>query len=133
MGRASDWLSEPRHGYPLSPGDTVLSAKERRIRRQRHPDTRPAGLHANPDGEAKRALRPLPEWKWTTFPVFCALSVGLFVGVYAGFIAGLNDESHRTFQLVVFITAALFLGLSFSRLMTRFLVSRNWVRPRAKQ
>ena len=65
--------------------------------------------------------------------MFCALSVGLFVGVYAGFIAGLNDESHRTFQLVVFITAALVLGLSFSRLMTRFLVSRNWVRPRAKQ
>ncbi len=82
-----------------------------------------------------RATRPLGEWKWTTFPVFCALSIGLFVGVYAGWIAGFiaADKDDQTLTTVVFIIAALFLGFSLSRVTTRFLVSRNWVRPRKKR
>jgi hypothetical protein len=109
-----------------------VSAKERRIRRQRHPEARPAP--PEPATGVARALRPLPQWRWRTFPVFCALSIGLFIGVYAGWFAGFiaADQDDQTLTTVVFIVAALFLGFSLSRLTTRFIVSRNWIKPRRK-
>ena len=101
------------------------------MRRQRHPDTRPIASHSSDEASPGRVLKPLPNWRWTTFPVFCALSIGLFVGVYAGVLASATDNSNVT--LVVFIIAALFMGFSLSRVMTRFLVSHNWVKPRVKR
>ena len=77
----------------------------------------------------------MPQWRWTTFPVFCALSVGLFLGVYAGWLAGFiaSDSGNQTLTTIVFIVAALFMGFSLSRVVTRFMVSHKWVKPRIKR
>jgi len=75
---------------------------------------------------------PAP-WKWRTFPVFFAFALGLFIGVYAGFISGVLKDENDTVSLVVFVVAALFLGFGFSRLTTRFMIERRWVKPRQRR
>jgi len=73
-----------------------------------------------------------PQWKWKTFPVYFAASLALFVGVYVGFLAGYLqfEEDNATVGTAVFIVSAIFLGFGFSRLTTRFLLSRQWIKPR---
>ncbi|GBD22490.1 hypothetical protein HRbin29_00121 [bacterium HR29] len=78
----------------------------------------------------ERALRPLPEWKWRTFPVYFAFSLGAFVGLYLGLIAAAGPAWLGT---AVFVTVAILLGLGLSRLTTRWLVTRDWMRRREKQ
>lgn len=72
----------------------------------------------------------MPEWKWKTFPVYFALTLGLFIGLYAGIIVqGVNDS---TFTTLVFVLFALLLGFGISRISTRFLISRQWIKPRTR-
>jgi glycerol-3-phosphate acyltransferase PlsY len=78
----------------------------------------------------ERVLRPLPEWKWRTFPVYFAFSLGAFVGLYLGLIAAAGPAWLGT---AVFITVAILLGLGLSRLTTRWLVTREWMRRREKR
>ncbi|MEO6397174.1 MAG: hypothetical protein ABIP13_01785 [Tepidiformaceae bacterium] len=70
----------------------------------------------------------MPPWKWKTFPVYFAFSVGGFVGLYFGVIVQSVGNSALTYA--VFVTFALLLGFGLSRLTTRFLLSRNIVKPR---
>jgi hypothetical protein len=71
---------------------------------------------------------PMPEWKWRTFPVYFAFAMGGFIGLYFGVIVQATDNSALT--TVVFVGFALLLGFGLSRLTTRFLISRQWVKPR---
>ena len=70
----------------------------------------------------------MPNWKWKTFPVYFAFSVGGFIGLYFGVIVQATENSALTSG--VFVGFALLLGFGLSRLTTRFLISRNWVKPR---
>jgi len=70
----------------------------------------------------------MPNWKWKTFPVYFAFSVGGFIGLYFGVIVQATENSALTYG--VFVAFALLLGFGLSRLTTRFLISRNWVKPR---
>lgn len=77
---------------------------------------------------------PLPAWRWRTFPVYFAFAMGLFLGVYAGAIAGIvNENGNNVPMLVVFLVAAIMLGLGLSRLTTRWMMSRNWIKPRPRK
>jgi hypothetical protein len=62
-------------------------------------------------------------------------SLALFVGIYAGFLAGYvqGADGNGTPATFVFIVSALLLGFGLSRLTTHFLVSRNWIKPRARR
>ena len=126
--------SPSRVGGSLGSWVRTVSAKERRVRRQRHPDTRSTAHRPVDNGEIA-LVKPVPQWRWMTFPVFFALSVGLFVGVYAGWLAGFiaSDSGNQSLTTIVFIVAALFMGFSLSRVVTRFIVSHNWVKPRVKR
>ncbi|MBA4180958.1 MAG: hypothetical protein C0506_10255 [Anaerolinea sp.] len=73
----------------------------------------------------------MPEWKWRTFPVYFGFALGGFVGLYFGVIVAGVDNS--AFTTVVFIGFALLLGFGLSRISTRFLISRQWVKPRPRR
>ena len=81
------------------------------------------------------AVPPQPPWKWMTFPVYFAAALALFVGVYAGYLAAYLqfEEDNGLAGMVVFIVSAIFLGFGFSRLTTRFLMSRQWIKPRPRR
>lgn len=73
----------------------------------------------------------LPEWKWRTFPVYFGFALGAFIGLYFGVIVAGVDNS--TFTTVVFVGFALLLGFGLSRISTRFLINRRWVKPRPRR
>lgn len=70
----------------------------------------------------------MPAWKWKTFPVYFGFTLGGFIGLYCGVLVQASENSTLTFG--VFVVFALLLGFGLSRLTTRFLISRNWVKPR---
>jgi hypothetical protein len=57
-----------------------------------------------------------------------AFSVGGFIGLYMGLIAGAT--ANGTVQFVFFVVWALLLGFGFSRLMSRWMLSHDWGRRR---
>lgn len=72
---------------------------------------------------------PLPEWRWRTMPVFTALAFGLFAGMILGpAITGTGIAGTVTFLIV-----AGMLGYAVSRLLTRLLMRRGVIRPRARR
>ena len=74
--------------------------------------------------------KPMPDWKWKTFPVFFALAIGGFIGLYMGIVVqALNNPGVSTF---VFVAFALPLGFGFSKLSTRWVLSRRIVKLREK-
>lgn len=76
------------------------------------------------------AAQPMPDWKWKTFPVFFALAIGGFIGLYMGIVVqAANNSLISTF---VFVAFALPLGFGFSKLSTRWVLSRRIVKLRAK-
>lgn len=86
-----------------------------------------------PGGSA--APIPMPEWRWRTFPVFFAFALGLFLGTWAGVAAGIASQGSDGTTLpmnLLFILSAVLLGLALSRFMTRWLISHQWVKPRAR-
>lgn len=114
-----------------------MSPAQRKERRRRATATQrtPAVPSERQDELAARAVQPLPPWRWRTFPVFFALAVGVFVGVYGGVLAGYVNgrDGNGTPTLILFVVAAILVGVAFSRLMTRWMISRRWVKPRAKR
>ncbi|MCC6382186.1 MAG: hypothetical protein IT304_06730 [Dehalococcoidia bacterium] len=114
-----------------------MSPAQRKERRRRAPaaSRAPSGPTERAEEQAARAVQPLPPWKWRTFPVFFALAVGVFLGVYGGVLAGYVNgrDGNGTPTLVLFVVAAILLGFAFSRLMTRWMIGRRWVKPRAKR
>jgi hypothetical protein len=85
-----------------------------------------------PAATAAGGPRPLPQWRWRTFPVFFALSLGLFLGVFLGTAAAVaSDNGNDVAATIIFLASAAMLGLAFSRITVRWIVSRNWVKPRS--
>lgn len=107
-----------------------MTATRKRPRRERGSSPAPA----SPPNPAPPALRPLPEWRWRTFPVYLAFSLALFIGVYVGLIAAeANDAGNSTVSLLLAGVPAILLGLGLSRLVIRFMMTRGIVKPRAKK
>jgi hypothetical protein len=96
---------------------------------RRRPGKRERMAAAEAPPEPRRDLPPLPEWRWRTFPVFAAAAVAAFLGVYIGGIAAFAGTGPFT---VVSIITALPVGLALSRLVTRFMMTRRLIKPRAR-
>lgn len=77
----------------------------------------------------------LPVWRWKTLPVYFALTGGLFVGLYLGIAVGFfaTDRGNETPMTVTLIIAALLFGFALSRVTSRFLVKRGFVKPRVQK
>jgi hypothetical protein len=75
-----------------------------------------------------RRGRPISQWKWLTFPVFCALAVGLFAGYNVGLIA--RGQS-RVEQVATLGFAVLF-AFAMSQLATRP-ITEMLLKRRARQ
>lgn len=105
------------------------SVKRRGRRKRKVEGTGQPSAHPHQTA-AERVLRPLPDWKWRTFPVYFAFALGAFVGLYLGLIAAAGPAWLGT---AVFVTVAIMLGLGLSRLTTRWLVTRDWMRRREKR
>lgn len=105
-----------------------MTATKRRSRRSAAPRavTPAAAVTTSDSGPV-----PMPQWKWKTFPVYFALALGGFIGLYLGVIVQATNNSALT--LVVFVGFALLLGFGLSRITTRFLISRQWVKPRPRK
>ncbi len=96
-------------------------------RRARRPG---GGMAHSAEGAALTAARAQPEWKWFTVPVLFAFALGGFIGVYSGMAvqASGNDAAF----LAVTSLFAVLLGAALSRVMVRWMVARQWVKPRKK-
>lgn len=96
---------------------------------------RPHPVSDSTPGQAPSSIPPLPVWHWRTFPVYFAGALGLFIGVYVGYLVGFvhAETDNGTPTLVAFVTAALLLGFGLSRLTSRFMIARRWVKPRPKR
>lgn len=108
-----------------------MTTTNKRRQRNRSNASAPAAAQASVERANARLpfeLQPMPEWKWATLPVFFMFSLGLMIGLQVGVIAGYADSSGLFLGASAII--ALMLALGFSRLMTRFLLSRNWIKPR---
>ena len=101
-----------------------MSPSRRRRRRIRGPAE---------DGETapkqQAAPPPLAEWRWRTMPVFIALSVGLFVGLYLGIAV----QGSGLLATIVFLVVAGMLGISVSRYVMRLLMQRGIIKPQARR
>ena len=73
----------------------------------------------------------MPKWQWRTFPVYLMFSLGGFIGLYMGLIAGATQND--TFTFVAFVFWAILLGFGFSRVTSRWLISRGWHRSANKK
>lgn len=94
-----------------------------------------ASHDTNPIADAPpiRRYGTMAQWNWRTFPVFFALALGLFAGVYMGILAEYARSNGNGMPMnVVFITTALFFGFALSRVTSRFLVNRGIIKPRAR-
>ena len=110
--------------------------RERRRRRvsARAADEGTASVHAEAEGKPAStlpAVLPLPAWKWRTFPVFMALAIGLFAGVWIGVPAGIASENGNGIGVtILYLGTAVLLGAALSRFTVRWMQSRSWVKPR---
>lgn len=59
--------------------------------------------------------RSISSWKWLTFPVYCALVLGLF----AGYSVGFDFKSHARFEEYAGLIFAALLSLGLAQLVTR--------------
>lgn len=109
----------------------MSSSRRRSRRRRRAAGSAGEGGTVAHTSTAERLVRPLPEWRWRTFPVYFAFSLGSFVGLYLGLIVAATGEGWLV--TAVFVAVAIMLGLGLSRLTTRWVVSRRWTRPRPKR
>lgn len=108
-----------------------MSTSRRRSRRRR--DHEPAATAGQPVPQELRpgSVRPLTPWNWRTFPVYFAFSFGLFLGVYAGALGVIaGNDGNNTFFLLISVAAAILFGFGLSRVAVRWMMARNWVKPR---
>jgi len=98
-------------------------------RRTRKPRSSTPAEAAHPLAPAAaRAAAAMAPWRWRTFPVYFAFALGGFLGLYMGIISEwIKNPAAST---VVFGFWAILLGFGLSRFTTRFLINRNWVKPR---
>ena len=101
-----------------------MSPSRRRRRRMRGP-----GEGGGETAAKQPAAPPLAEWRWRTMPVFIALSVGLFVGLYLGVVV----QGTGIAATVVFLVVAGMLGISVSRYVMRLLMQRGIIKPQTRR
>lgn len=103
----------------------MTTTKKRGVRRRSG-----GGGGSVPQSVEQRATSGLPVWRWRTFPVYFAFSLGAFLGVYLGFIAGYiqGHDDQATMGYVLFIAVALLMGFAFARITTRYLLTRRFAR-----
>ena len=121
--------SAPAHGeqHTVLQADSGGAAGTRGSRRSRRRRRRGRGGGATTTTGGSPP--PLPEWRWRTMPVFTALAFGLFAGMILGpAITGTGIAGTVTFLIV-----AGMLGYAVSRLLTRLLMRRGVIRPRARR
>lgn len=106
-----------------------MSPTKRRTRRS--PAGRAAVAQDISAGKPEYTPPPMPEWKWKAFPVYFAFALGGFIGLYFGVIV--QAANNPVLTTAVFIGFALLLGFGLSRISTRFLISRQWVKPRPRK
>lgn len=108
-----------------------MTATRKRPRRP-HSAAHAPGQPASPLQARSVGGRSLPEWRWRTFPVYFAFSLGAFIAAYVGVLAGIAEEKsgNETPVLVLFVSVALLLGFGMSRITTRWLLTRRFSRAR---
>lgn len=110
-----------------------MTSTRKRTRRGRT-SSAPAQSQPAPQPQQSKALKPLAEWRWRTFPVYFAFSLALFIGVYVGLLAAAaNDAGNSSISLVLAGVPAIMLGLGLSRMVVRFMMTRGVIRPRPKR
>jgi hypothetical protein len=72
-----------------------------------------------------RRGRPVAAWKWLTFPVYFALSLGLIVGYNVGLIARSNPRLEQVATLVFSIPFAFGLAQLVTRPVTEMMLRRR--------
>ncbi len=102
----------------------MSTASKRRARREAREVHAPTA-----DSRSAVAVPPLSVWRWRTFPVFAALAFGAFLGAN---VAGITVAASPGNLGIVLIAFAIPMGFALSRLMTRFMMTRGWVRPRPR-
>jgi hypothetical protein len=109
-----------------------MSSTRRKSQRRSHATPATVAPAAAPQAQPATPWEPtpLPEWHWRTLPVFFAFSLGGFIGLELGIIAG-NSGSNGP-ALGISVIFALMLGLAFSRFAVRLMISRRWVKPRPR-
>ena len=108
---------------------TATSRKRRKSNAPR-PELARTGQDSGHREEARPAsLAPPSPWQWFTFPVYFALSLGLFIGVFMGIAA----YDHENTSLVIFLGTASMLGWGFSRFVVRWMTTHTWVKPRPRK
>jgi hypothetical protein len=108
------------------PRPELARPAERRQDREQQHDQRPP-VERGP-------IQAMPTWAWRTFPVFFAFALGLFVGVFVGVPSGIaNEQGNGVPALIIFLGAAIILGFALSRITTRWLLARNWPKPRPRR
>ncbi len=86
------------------------------------------------ESAAVRRVAPPVAWDWRTFPVYFALTLGLFAGVYIGAAAGYAEsEGNGTPMTVAFVMSAILFGFALSRFTSRFLINKGWLRPKPRR
>lgn len=103
-----------------------MSASRRRTRTRREPAA------IAPGSPAAQPQQPsLPQWRWRTFPVFLSAALALFVGVQVGAAVGAADGTGP--YTIASMVTALILSFGLSRLVTRWMQRRGWIRPRPQK
>ncbi len=95
----------------------------------------PAAITTDTPASNAVIARSLPVWRWRTFPVYFALTGGMFLGVYLGILASTirYDNGNETPTTVVLIISALAFGFGLSRMTSRFLVTRGFFKPKVRK
>lgn len=88
-----------------------------------------SATHAPVAGGASRPTPPT--YRWRQFPVYFALVLGLFIGLELGLVAGWLESSLLT--TLFSVSVAILLGFGIARLVVVWMISRNWVKPRARR
>ena len=107
-----------------------MSARTRRKKASSGHANQPAPPQAVTGAPIHQAI-PMPKWEWRTFPVYFAFALGGFIGLYMGLVVGAT--SNDMVSLIAFTFWAILLGFGFSRLTSRWMLSHNWGRRRAKK
>src|SRR6476661_8241594 len=76
-------------------------------------------------GAAGRGNRTLASWKWLTFPVFFALSVGLFLGYNVGLLARGRTRVEEIATLGFAVVFAFAMSQLATRPITEMLLKRR--------
>lgn len=84
--------------------------------------------------ETPHGLVGMPEWNWRAFPVYFALTLGLFVGLYIGILAEYTRANgNGSVVFIAFLVTGIPFSFALSRIFTRILMKRGLIKPRGRR